>query len=65
MTQPVSALDDLGAVWSPSFDDYASGRIDASQIQCVLCGQVPCACPEFGSPEYFELVRRLHGKDRS
>lgn len=59
---PVDAVNALGAVWSDSFDDYATGRIDASQIRCVLCTHVPCACPPFGTPEYMTLVNRLHGR---
>lgn len=59
---PVEALDQLGAIWSPDFDAYASGQIDASQLRCVLCQQAPCNCPAFGTPEYLVLVRRLHGK---
>jgi hypothetical protein len=59
---PTEAVDELGAQWSPSFDDYAAGRIDASQIRCVLCRLVPCGCPPFGTPEYLDLVRALHGK---
>lgn len=61
---PQEALDQLDAKWSPSFDDYAAGRIDASRIQCVLCGQVPCCCPDFGTPEYFALLDRVHGRSR-
>lgn len=61
---PVATVNDMGATWSPSFDAYASGRITADQIQCVLCGQRPCACPEFGTPEYLDLVHRLHGRSR-
>lgn len=41
---PVGALEELGAVWSPDFDAYASGQLDISQVRCVLCRQAPCAC---------------------
>lgn len=41
---PVDALDQLGAVWSPDFDAYASGQLDISRVRCVLCGKAPCAC---------------------
>jgi ADP-ribose pyrophosphatase len=58
---PAAVLDALGAVWSPDFDGYASGQIDASAVRCVLCAKAPCACPPFGTPEYFALVDRLHG----
>jgi hypothetical protein len=61
---PVAALNSLGAAWSPDFDAYASGQLDASRVRCVLCGHAPCDCPEFGSPEYFDLIDRLHGRNR-
>lgn len=41
---PVSLLDQLGAVWSPDFDAYASGSIPISQVRCVLCRHAPCTC---------------------
>ena len=44
LIDPVAALDQLGAKWSPDFDAYASGQLDISQVRCVLCGQAPCAC---------------------
>lgn len=47
---------------SDDFDAYAEGRIDAHQIRCVLCQHRPCDCPEFGTPEYMELVNRRHGR---
>ncbi len=61
---PVGALATLGAVWSPDFATYASGQRDASQVRCVLCGLAPCDCPPFGTPEYFALTDRLHGRTR-
>ena len=61
---PRKVLDQLGAVWSPDFDAYASGQLDASQIRCVRCGHVPCGCPPFGPPGYLALVDRLHGRTR-
>lgn len=54
------AVDGLGAVWSPDLDAYAAGHLDAAAIRCVLCGQAPCGCPEFGSPEYMALIGRRH-----
>lgn len=48
---------------SPNFDDYASGSIPAIEIICVLCRKAPCDCPAFGTPEYFALIDRLHGRD--
>ncbi|MEX5634939.1 hypothetical protein [Parafrankia sp. FMc2] len=59
---PVEAVNALGAVWSPDFDAYAEGRLGASQVRCALCTSAPCACPEFGTPEYFELIDRRHGR---
>ena len=59
---PVEQVDALGAQWSPDFDAYATGRISADQIRCVLCRHAPCACPAFGTPEYLALVDRLHGR---
>ena len=55
---PVTALNALGAVWSPDFGAYASGQLDASQIRCVLCGHAPCDCPPFGTAAYFALIDR-------
>jgi hypothetical protein len=61
---PVAALDQLGAKWSPDLDDYAAGRIDAAAIRCVLCEHAPCDCPPFGSPAYLALVGRRYGRKR-
>ncbi len=59
---PKEALDNLGAKWSPDLDSYADGTMTASEIRCALCAKAPCECPEFGSPEYFALLDRRHGK---
>jgi len=59
---PKEMLDQLGAQWSPDFDAYARGEIGASQVRCVLCTHAPCDCPEFGTPEYFKLLDRRHGR---
>lgn len=59
---PAAALAALGAVWSPDFDAYGSGQLDASRVRCVLCTHAPCDCPPFGTPEYMALVDRLHGR---
>lgn len=56
------ALDKLGAKWSPDFDAYASGQLDISQVRCALCTHAPCDCPEFGTPEYFALLDKRHGR---
>lgn len=61
-TDPVAALNSLGAKWSPDFEAYASGELDASQCRCVLCQTAPCTCPEFDTPEYHALVNRVHGR---
>jgi hypothetical protein len=61
---PKQILDELGAVWSPNFADYASGRIPASGIICALCQLNPCKCPEFGTDEYFALIDQRHGRTR-
>ncbi len=55
-TDPVSALGKLGARWSPDFDAYASGKLDAGKVRCALCGHAPCDCPPFGSDEYLALI---------
>lgn len=52
----------LSVKWSPDFDAYASGEIELSAVRCVLCEEAPCACPEFGTPEYFALIDRRHGR---
>lgn len=59
MTDPMEILDQLGAQWSPDFDAYAAGK--TSSPRCVVCLRSPCACPEFGSEEYFALLERRHG----
>lgn len=59
---PRAILDQLGAVWSPDFDAYASGQLDASRIRCVLCQLAPCQCPPFGSPGYFALLDARHNR---
>ncbi len=59
--------DRLVAVTSPDFDAYASGRIDASQVQCLLCQQrgcMPNGCLEFASPEYMARLDVIHGRTR-
>jgi len=63
-TGPAEILAALGAVWSPDFDAYASGQLDGSAVRCVLCGHSPCDCPPFGTPGYFALIDRLHGRTR-
>jgi hypothetical protein len=61
---PVKVVKKLGAKWSPDFDAYASGKLDASKVRCVLCGHAPCDCPPFGSDEYFAMTDKLHGRNR-
>jgi hypothetical protein len=36
--------------------------LDSPNPTCVLCTHSPCDCPPFGTPEYFALVNRRHGK---
>lgn len=52
----------ISVKWSPDLGAYAAGELDASQIRCALCANAPCQCPEFGTPEYFALLERRHGK---
>jgi hypothetical protein len=59
---PVKALEQLGAILSPDFDAYASGKLDASRVRCALCRHAPCDCPPFGTPEYFALLDERHGR---
>jgi len=61
---PIDQVNALDALWSPDFDDYASGRISASQVRCVLCLKAPCECPPFGTEEYFDLCIARHGVKR-
>lgn len=57
---PVAAVDELGAVWSPTLDQHiATGG--AVPLVCVLCQISPCACPPFGSDEYLAQFNRRHG----
>lgn len=59
---PVEMVNELGAIWSPDFDAYASGELDASQVRCALCETAPCSCPPFGTPEYIALVNKRHNR---
>lgn len=52
----------ISVKWSPDLDSYASGEMDASAIRCALCANAPCACPPFGSDEYFALIDKRHGR---
>lgn len=58
----VEAVNALGAVWSPDMDAFVAGEINAGQMRCALCQHQPCQCPPFGSPEYFALVAKRHGR---
>lgn len=58
---PVCAVNALGAVWSPTLDEYiASGG--AVPLVCVLCQVSPCLCPPFGSDAYLDMFARRHGR---
>lgn len=61
---PVAVPGALGAVWSPDFDAYASGQLDASAVRCALCQHAPCDCPPFGTPGYMTLIDARHGRNR-
>ncbi|RBQ17800.1 hypothetical protein DP939_23360 [Spongiactinospora rosea] len=50
----------MSVLWSPDFDRYAAGELEAKDVRCALCELAPCACPPFGSPAYFELIDRRH-----
>jgi hypothetical protein len=52
----------MSILFSPDFDDYAAGRKSVSEIRCVLCMNVPCICPPFGTEAYFVLTDFRHGK---
>jgi hypothetical protein len=62
---PREALEQLGAVWSPDLNAYASGELDASRVRCALCQLAPCQCPPFGSAAYFAMLDRVHGRTRA
>lgn len=59
MSDPIEAVDRLGAQWSEDFDRYAAG---GSGVRCALCQHSPCDCPPFGTPAYFALLERRHGR---
>lgn len=44
MADAMRVLQALGARFSPSFDAFASGQIEAHQIVCLLCRVAPCKC---------------------
>lgn len=56
-------VNELGAVWSPNFDQWAATG-GADGLICALCQTCPCSCPPFGSDEYFALLDKRHGKQR-
>lgn len=41
---PVELFTKLGGKFAPNIDDYATGKISADQIICVLCSKAPCVC---------------------
>lgn len=43
-SDPVSIFRSLGGKFASNLDDYASGKIGAHQIKCLLCGTAPCRC---------------------
>ena len=58
----INKLRAMGARVSPDLDAYAAGQKPAHAVQCVLCGEAPCNCPEFGTDEYFALLDKRHGR---
>lgn len=60
----VDAVNALGAQWSPNMDEWVEGKIPDHELKCALCLKSPCACPPFGTPEYFALIDQRHGKRR-
>jgi hypothetical protein len=50
----------MSVVASPDLAAYAEGLVDSPR--CTLCGLQPCACPPFGTPEYFALIDVRHGR---
>jgi len=62
-SDPVRTVRKLGAKWSPDLDAYASGKLGAGDVRCVLCGHAPCDCPPFGSAGYLAMADRLHSRN--
>jgi hypothetical protein len=60
-TATAGTVNQLGALWTPDFEAYASGELSISSVRCVLCGVVGCLCPDFASADYYELLDRRHG----
>jgi hypothetical protein len=58
----VEAVNALGAKWSPDMDAWLTGDVELHEMRCALCTKRPCACPEFGTPEYFALIDARHGR---
>lgn len=63
---PRELLARLDAVRSPDFDTYASGRLPAHAVRCLMCEAAPCECQArgltFGSAAYFARLDALHGR---
>lgn len=60
----MEALRALGAKISPALT--RPGPLSITSRDCVICGpDMDCICDqiEFGSPEYFTRLDRLHGRD--
>jgi|ERR1035441_1612246 hypothetical protein len=64
----IEILRELNAVWSPDIDGYASGKLPASAIRCLMCETAPCNCQArglvFGSAAYFDRIDKMHGRTR-
>lgn len=64
VADPVAALKSLGAKVSPALT--RPGPLVITARDCVICGpDTDCICHtiEFGSPEYFARIDRLHGRN--
>jgi hypothetical protein len=67
-TGPRAILDQLDAKFSPDLDAYASGKLPASAIRCLMCETAPCDCQArglvFGSAAFFGRMDAMHGRTR-
>jgi len=61
---PITALDALGAKWSPAFS--RPGPLTLTSRDCVLCPGMDCECAdiEFGSDRYFAKLDAIHGRSK-
>ncbi len=61
-----AALEQLGTLYSPDLDAYASGRLPVAAVHCLMCESAPCECQArglvFGSAAYFARLDAMHGR---